>query len=163
VSSARARAGPGTGKGAHLGEVAVKAALTGKTVRLVGPSNVVHSWSYMADVCRTLATVGTSDGATGRAWHVPTLEPLTAQQMLSGLCKHAGVDDPQVRQIPRAALNAVGLVMPLAREMREVLYQFDEPFIIDGTDTTATFAIEPTPLNQQFDATIAAVNSVPGT
>ena len=36
-----------------------------------------------------------------------------------------------------------------------MLYQFEEPFVIDATDTTETFDLEPTPLDEQLHSIIA--------
>ena len=40
------------------------------------------------------------------------------------------------------------------RELPEMMYQFTKPFVIDAADTTATFGVEPTPLDQQVKATV---------
>jgi len=37
----------------------------------------------------------------------------------------------QVRTVPRVIVKAMGMVVPLRREMREMLYQWDEAFVVD--------------------------------
>ena len=147
--------GPDLGDTSHLGDRFVPQLLAGKTARVLGDPDVPHSWTYMADVCHTMATVGTDDRAFGRAWHVPTLPPKSAREMGTAFARAAGRDTAKVGQIPRLAVRAMGLVMPLMRTLLDMTYQFDEPFEIDAADTTATFGIEPTPLDEQVRATLA--------
>ena len=46
--------------------------------------------------------------------------------------------------MPRWARKALGLVVPMIREINEMMYQWDEPFVIDGQRFRATFNTEPT-------------------
>jgi nucleoside-diphosphate-sugar epimerase len=155
--------GPGIGETSHLGDRVVPRTIAGKSVSMVGAVDVIHSWSYIDDVCATLATLGTDDRSLGRPWHVPTLDPTTATEMVHHLCAEAGVAPVKVSRIPKVALRAAGLFMPVMRELIEMLYQFEAPFVIDATDTTDVFGIEATSLDVQMRATIesyrgAAVN-----
>lgn len=151
--------GPGLGETSHLGDRAIPRVLAGKSVSLLGPADVEHSWSYIDDVCATLATLGTDDRSLGRAWHVPTLPAVTARTMLDEISTAVGGSPVKVNKIPRPALRLAGLVSPVIRELWEVCYQFDEPFVIDATDTTEIFALDATPLEEQIRATVAAYQS----
>jgi hypothetical protein len=64
-----------------------------------------------------------------------------------------------VKPISPVLLKIAGLVSPMIRELPEMLYQFERPFVIDATETTATFGIEPTPLVDQLRATIDSYRS----
>ena len=92
----------------------------------------------------------------GRAWHVPTLSPLSARQIGDAFATAAGTEAAKVARIPRFAVKTMALVMPLFRTLLTMTYQFDEPFVIDSADTTETFGIEPTPLDEQVRATLAS-------
>ena len=120
-----------------------------------------HSWTFINDVATTLATVGTNDSALGRAWHVPTLPPLTAQQLIDHIADGAGTQRVKVKQIPRPALRLAGLFVPDARELLEMLYQFDAPFVIDATETEETFGLLPTPLDEQVRLTVESYGLIP--
>ncbi len=146
--------GPGIGQHGHLGDRVVARALAGKSVSVIGDPAQPHSWSYIGDVVTTLATVGTSANTMGRPWHVPTLPPQSATEMVAALTVAAGVDPVKVRSIPRFALRAGGLFVPMLRELIEMLYQFERPLVIDSSATEAVLGIRPTPLSEQLDATI---------
>ena len=151
--------GPGIGQ-SHLGDMVIPRVLAGKNVSVVGAPDQPHSWTFIGDVARTLATVGTNDDSLGRAWHVPTLPPLTAQQLVDHIADAAGTGPVRVKQIPRAGLMFAGLFVPDARELREMLYQFDAPFVIDASDTEETFGLAPTPLEEQVRLTIESYGLV---
>ncbi len=148
--------GPDLGDTSHLADRFVPPILAGKTTRVIGDPDAPHSWTYMGDVCRTLATVGTDDRADGRAWHVPTLPAASAREMADAFARAAGVPPVRVTRIPRAMLRVAGIFVPMLRALLTMTYQFDEPFVIDATDTTETFGIEPTPLDEQLRATLAS-------
>jgi nucleoside-diphosphate-sugar epimerase len=129
------------------------AALAGRTVWSFGDPDVPHAFSHVPDVAAVLAAVAGDERAWGRAWHVPGAEPArTVRQVLQDLVAAApgrpgGASDRpvRIRSVPRAALTALSPVVPLVRELGEVLWQFDRPFLIDAAATTATFGITATP------------------
>jgi nucleoside-diphosphate-sugar epimerase len=76
--------------------------LAGKRVTFLGDPAAPHSWTYLPDVARALATAGTDERARGRAWNVPTNPPLSAQALAERLSALAGL--PR-RASPDAALG----------------------------------------------------------
>ena len=51
-------------------------------------------------------------------------------------------------------MNAIGVVSPLVRELRETRYQFDRPFVMDSSAFESTFGIAPTPMGEALKATL---------
>ncbi len=119
------------------------AALAGRTVWSFGDPDAVHSFSYPPDVAAVLATVAADERAWGRAWHVPGADPRSVRQTLTDLLAAAPrpLPAPRIRRVPRAALTAVAPFVPIVRELGEVRWQFERPFVIDAAPTTATFGI----------------------
>jgi len=140
---------------AHLGERVVPRVLRGRTVSVIGNPDVAHSWTYLPDLAATLVTLAADERAWGRPWHVPTNAPLTQRQAVAALARAASIDRVKVKALPGMLLTAVGVVSPALRELREVAYQFEQPFVLDSTVATATFGLTPTPYDQAFAATIA--------
>ena len=99
----------------------------------------------MPDVATTLATLGTDERAWGRAWHVPSTAPRSQRQALVDLAAAMDAPAPKVSSIPWPVLSAIGLGMPMMREVVAVRHQFDQPFVIDAAETTATFGLTATP------------------
>ena len=148
--------GPGVGANGHIGDRFVPRLLAGKSISVLGRPDVAHSWTYVDDVVTTLLAVAQDERALGRAWHVPTGPPLTVEQLVAEFAAVAGVPPVKVKSIPGALLKVGGVFSPMIRELPEMLYQFERPFVIDATDTTETFGIVPTPLDEQLQATIAS-------
>jgi len=162
VTEARASdfIGPQVGDSGHMGDRVVPRVLKGKSVSLLGELDVAHSWTAIDDVARTLVTLGRDDRALGRPWHVPTAAPMSQRELVHRMCELAGVDPVKVSQLPGIAITLAGLVMPVMRELKEVAYQFQAPFVIDSQETSDVFGLEPTPLDDTLVATLASYRHV---
>jgi len=143
--------GPGVVETSHFGRN-VDRLLAGKKVRVLGDPDVPHSWTYVPDVGRTLAVLGTDERAGGRAWHVPTGPALTQRQLADRFCAVAGVPEAPVAPFPRGSLALAGVFSSQMRELKETLYQFDRPFVLDSSDCTETFGIGSTPVDEALAA-----------
>jgi hypothetical protein len=66
----------------------------------------------------------------------------------------APVSTPPVGSIPNWMLRLGGLFSPTIREIREVVYQFDQPFVLDSTLARSTFGLEPTAFPDALATTV---------
>lgn len=146
--------GPGAREQSHLGERFIPRLLAGKPVRHTGDPDQPHSWTYIPDVARALATAATDDRSWGRAWHVPTADAQTYREMANRVAELSGSPAPKVGSIPQWVLDAVGLFSPELREIKHVRYQFDRPFVLDSSAFEQTFGVRPTPIDDALGATI---------
>lgn len=146
--------GPGVVDGGHLASRAMPSLLRGRPVQVMGNPDAPHSWTYVPDVANAMIKVAEEEQAWGKAWHVPTASPLSLRAMVEKLAEKAQVSPVSVRQIPPVVLRVLSLFSPLLRELREVRYQFDEPFVVDSSAFTQQFGQEPTPIDEQIDATV---------
>lgn len=119
--------------------------IAGKRGMMPGDLDVPHSWTYVGDVARLLIAVADDESAWGRAWHVPTPEPLSVRELATSAAELAGAPPAKVASMPTLVLRLAGLVDPAAREMVEMLYQWQRPFVVDSTAATVAFGIKPTP------------------
>jgi nucleoside-diphosphate-sugar epimerase len=139
----------------HLGDRVIPRLLAGKGVQVLRSADTPHSWSYVGDVARLLVTVGADERAWGRPWHVPVNPPRTQREAIADLARVAGVPPVKVTQTPPAMLALAGLLRPVLRELPEVAYQLERPFIVDSSAAQSTFALSPTPWDQILAETIA--------
>ncbi len=133
----------------------------GRRAWVVGDPDAPRSWAYLPDVAATLATLGTDERALGRAWHVPSAAPRSQRQALGDLAVAMSsptrrVAPVPVSSVPWRVLRAVGLAVPMMREVVDVRHQFDQEFVIDATATTATFGLIATPWEETVRATAGA-------
>lgn len=127
--------------------------LAGKTANVLASPDQPHTWTAIDDVAATLITLSRNETAWGSAWIVPSNPPRTVREVLTELNRACGLPAPRLRQIPRWVLRAGAPIVPMLREACGVLYQFDAPFVADGTRTSETFGIWPTPWQEIIDST----------
>lgn len=146
--------GPGVTDGGHLAGRVLPRLLRGKPVSTLGDPDAPHSWTYLPDVAAALAGVAGDERAWGRPWHVPTAPAQSVRSMVDRLAGVAGTGPVAVRRLPSALVAAAALVSPLIRELKEVRYQFDRPFVVDSSAYEGAFAVRPTPVDEQVEATV---------
>jgi nucleoside-diphosphate-sugar epimerase len=136
------------------GEMLFGAALSGETGMLAGNIDLPHTLTYIHDFAQALVTLSRHEEAYGRAWHVPSAETITTRQFKELI--EAEVGRPvKVRVVGKRMMQLVGLFSPMARETAEMMYEFDEPFIIDHSRYTAAFGNGVTPHDVAVRETVA--------
>lgn len=156
VTEARASDFIGTvlGETSHMGSRVTVPLKAGKTVNILGNADVAHSWTAMNDVAATLVELGSNSNAWGKAWHVPTADPLTQREILERMGSMVGVDNVKIRTAPAALVTVMSLFQPMMRELKEMLYQFEQPFIVDSSAVTETFGLKPAPMEDSLRLTL---------
>jgi nucleoside-diphosphate-sugar epimerase len=149
----------GRGAQSHLGERVVPRLLAGRDVTVMNSADTAHTWTATEDVARLLVTVALDERAWGRPWHVPSNSPRTQREAVGDLCRVAGVHPVKVRQYPGLLIRAMGLFNPMIRELPEVAYQFEDPFVLDSTAAQLTFGLAPTPWDDVLTGVIASYRS----
>jgi nucleoside-diphosphate-sugar epimerase len=129
----------------------------GRRAWVIGDPDAPRTWAYLPDVGATLATLGTDERALGRAWHVPSAPPRSQRQALGDLAGAMGVAPVPVSGVPWPVLRAVGVAVPMMREVVAMRHQFDREFVIDASATTATFGLTATPWEETVRATATGV------
>lgn len=147
--------GPGAGRVAHGGDRILDPLLAGRTVRPIGSADQPHTWTYLPDFARALAAAATTEEAWGRAWHVPSPEPLTIRELVDRFADQAGLPHPKVSPLPTGMLRALGAFSPMLREVGAVSYQFAHPFVMDSTRSQEVLGLAPTPWDRITAETLA--------
>lgn len=138
----------------QLGERVFPAALAGKAAMVTGKLDQPHSNTFIPDMGRAMALVGARDSAYGQIWHAPNAPAQTARQMLERI--YADVGKPMKVQVAgRAMLSVLGLFNPVIREVVEMQYQFERPFVVDSSKFEREFGVTATPLAESVKATVA--------
>jgi nucleoside-diphosphate-sugar epimerase len=146
--------GAGVTEGSTLGERIFGNALAGKRADFIGNPELPHTYSYVPDIARGLATLGTDQRAVDQVWHLPGPETVTTRRVLDLIADEVGhpVDS---RSVSKMALRALGLFNPVLRSMVEMTYQFDQTFVLDTSRYVATFGETGTPLRHAIATAIA--------
>ncbi len=154
--------GAGVTQGSTLGERVFGNALAGKRADFIGNPDLPHTYSYVPDIAAGLATLGTDARATGQVWHLPGPPTVTTRAFLDLVAREVG-HPVTIRSVPKLALRALGLVNPMLRELAEVSYQFEQPFVLDTSKYESAFGAAGTPLAAAISATVAWYNTRPST
>ena len=112
--------------------------LAGKTVRVLGKLDMPHTYTYVPDFGKGLVLLGTHDEALGQTWHIPNAPTLTTRQILTLFFEEAHLR-PQMGSIPDLMVRTLGLFNPLLREVAEMLYEFNEPFVVESSKFVRAF------------------------
>jgi len=137
-----------------MGERVFPAALSGKTASLFGNLDMPHTYTYIDDFGRGLVTLGERDEALGEIWHIPNAETLTTRQFLELVYEEAG-NPFKASTMPSIMVSILSPFVPALREMKEMLYEFEEPFIVDHSKFEKAFGADPTPHREAIRKTLA--------
>jgi nucleoside-diphosphate-sugar epimerase len=145
--------GPGVRTSA-VGEQFFTAVVADKRVPWLGKLDVPHALSFVEDFARGLIVLGTREEALGQVWHIPTAQALTGRQYIALASEGAGVPaKPLV--VSGLVLRVLGLANPVLRESVELLYEFNEPLLFDGSKYTRAFDGRPTSHQEAMRQTVA--------
>jgi nucleoside-diphosphate-sugar epimerase len=134
--------GPG-GTLTGLGDFFWPRVLSGKTAYSPYPVDATHTYHYIPDVAAGLAILGSADpDAYGRPWILPCAPAETLRQLVGRLAAKLG-QAIKIAGLPRWVVKAIAIGMPLMRELDEMLYQWDEPFVTDDRRFRDRFHITP--------------------
>ncbi len=137
----------------HMGERVFYPALAGKKAQMMGDPDQPHTFTYVPDIAAGLAALGTSDAGDGRAWHLPNADTLTTRQFVDRVYAAAGTE-AGLSAMPKLMVTLIGLFNGDVRELKEVLFEFEEPFVVDSSAFETTFGLKATPLDQSIPATV---------
>lgn len=141
--------GPGIVNAAVFSPRGVERLLDGKPLEMIGDPDMPHAYSFREDVAQGLATLGTDERADGRAWHLPVASQVSTRELAERI---AGAS-ARMRVMPMWMLRSLGLVVPVLREVAEMAYQWQQPFLVDDSDFRKTFGVEPTAIDAAAQAT----------
>lgn len=104
----------------------------GKKAVWMGRDDVPHSLLFTPDAGRALAALGNTPDAYGQVWHLPT-DPVapTGREYIREVAISFGTS-PAYRRLGSGLLRFAGLFHPAVRESLELLYQNEQPCIVDS-------------------------------
>ncbi len=139
----------------NIGDRFFHALLAGKPAQWFGRLDMPHTLSFTEDFARGLIVLGEHDEALGQAWHIPAAEALTGQEFIELAGEVAGVK-AKAQIVPAWMIQMLGLFNPIIRELAEMRYEFEEPYIMDGSKFQRAFGFTPTSHRQALQTTIAS-------
>jgi nucleoside-diphosphate-sugar epimerase len=138
---------------ASFSSYAIQPAIQGKPVNLLGRIDQPHSFTYIADFGRLLATLGTRQEALGQVWFAPTNPPLTQMDFVRLIEAELG-KPVKTRVAGKSMVRLIGLFNKEMAELVEMMFEWSEPYVIDSRKTEQAFGLKPTPMQAAIRATL---------
>ena len=149
------------GTDSTMGARAFYPLLQGKPAQLIGRTDLPHSHTYTKDFGKALVILGERSEADGQAWHVPNDMPrITQGEIVKMFAKEAGVE-PKMNSMGKMMMRLGGLFIPEAKESVEMMYEFDQLFVVDSSKFEKTFGMKATPMSDAIRETVAWYKSHP--
>jgi nucleoside-diphosphate-sugar epimerase len=126
-----------------------------KAMWFVG-SDFKHSFTYTPDAAKATALLGNTPDAYGQVWHLPTeSRTVTGREIITMIATEMGAE-PKISLLPKFMLRPLGIFIPIMKEMREMIYQYDRDYFFDSSKFTRRFSISATPWEEGIKATCRA-------
>jgi nucleoside-diphosphate-sugar epimerase len=136
-----------------LGERVFGAALEGRRAQLLGDIDQLHTYTYAPDFARALAILGDEERALGHIWHVPNAPARTTREIVEIVYRLAG-NEPRIGVMPSWLVHGLALVWPLIRELKEMEFQRDRPYLVEDQRARKTFGLDHTELEEGLAGTL---------
>lgn len=136
-----------------MGDRVFYPALAGKKVQVLGNPDLAHTMTYVPDIAKALVLLAEKDEALGKAWHIPAPETVTTREFIERVFSETG-KKPRISAVPRFMVKLMGTFLPVMHELYEILYMWEEPFVVDHGRFEAAFGFKATPLDEAIAQTV---------
>jgi nucleoside-diphosphate-sugar epimerase len=126
----------------------------GKAVGVIGDPDRRHTYTYVGDFGEAMVRLSEQPAAYGRAWHVPNSATLTTRAFAEQAAAIAATD-LRLRCIKPWLLRLLGVAVAPIRETVEMLYEFEDDFVVDHSAYATLLGDHATPLAEALTATLA--------
>lgn len=124
----------------------------GRAPRVLGDPDAPHSWTFLDDAAVTLATVAAHPDPPPVV-HVPSEPPCSSREIVQALAALTG-HAPRLTTTPRWLLGVVGWFDGTVRELPEMLYEFEAPFVLSDRVAREQLGLTSTPLEDALARTL---------
>jgi nucleoside-diphosphate-sugar epimerase len=144
--------GPGV-KNSAVGERFFGPLGAGKPVQVVGDPERLHTYTYVPDFGEAMVRLSETPDAWGKAWHVPNA-PTTSTREFAERAANIASTKARLRRVNRWQLRLVGVVVPAVREIVELLYEFEDDWVVDHARYAALVGDHATSRDEALRTTI---------
>ncbi len=142
------------GFGTHFAGAFWKPVLKGRKANFLPEPDTPHTYHYIPDVARGLATLGRAeDDVLGRPWMLPCAPAEPSRVLIERMARSLGAAIP-IKGMPRPAVKLLGWFFPMLGEIGEMLHQWDDPFMVDDRRFRARFGTAATNPDDGAAATV---------
>ncbi|MDZ7740803.1 MAG: hypothetical protein U5Q03_03385 [Bacteroidota bacterium] len=130
-------------KNSLLAEMVMKKLKKGKKADWFASVDKIHNFTFTPDAAKATALLGNTPDAYGEVWHLPTdHSKLTIRNWIELIASEAG-RKPKYRLMSKGMMGIFGLFVPVLREFREMIYQYDQDYFFDSSKFEKKFDFQP--------------------
>lgn len=115
----------------HYGDRLFSKILKGKKAMFIGNPEIKHTTIYLGDFARAMIILGNDPEAYGQAWHAPSAAPLKKSEFSDIAYQLSGYVKVKPGSYGAITLSLLGIFNKDIREIREMLYEFEKPYLVD--------------------------------
>jgi nucleoside-diphosphate-sugar epimerase len=99
-----------------LGERSFNPALTGRTARVLGNPDLLHTYTYAPDIGKASVFLGERDEVLRQVWHLPNPKTVTTRQIINVIYKKLDYP-PKIQAAAKGLIRIMGLFNPIIQEL----------------------------------------------
>ena len=127
----------------------------GKKAQWFCNAKVIHSTSYTPDLAKGTAILGNSKDAYNQIWNLPTdTQKITGEEWINLFASEMQTSN-KYQVVPGWGIKALGLFIPVLKEMYEMRYQYDRDYYFDSSKFNKHFNYTPTTNAEAVKLTVA--------
>lgn len=146
--------GPGNGKNILLNEVVFKRLRKRQIPVWFITAAKKHSFTFTLDAAKATALLGNTSDAYNQVWHLPTDHNILTIKEIINLFADEMKTRNKVLVVPLLLLKMMGIVNPVLREFREMIYQYDRDYFFDSSRFLNRFDFKPTTYREGIRSTV---------
>ncbi len=145
--------GPRVTKNSFYGSRLFENAIKGKKVLLVGRLDMPHQIAYTPDLAKASIMVAEDKQTYGQVWHLPTDTARTQKEFAEMVFQEAGTS-PKIGTLSKGTIRVIGLFNKVIREVHEMYYEFEKPYLVSHEKFMKQYKFSVTPLDQAVKQTL---------
>jgi nucleoside-diphosphate-sugar epimerase len=115
-----------------------------KSAQWFGKLDKVHAFTFVPDIGSAAVVLGSDEKADGKVWHLPTAsDAWTGQKIVDFVAPIMG-KRPKVSAIGGFFMSLLGLFIPILKEFKEMMYQYNHDYVFSSDLFEKTFNMKPT-------------------
>jgi len=127
----------------------------GKKAQWFCNTKVIHSTSYTPDLGKGTAMLGNSKDTFNQIWNLPTdHQKITGEEWINLFAAEMNTSNKS-QVLPGWGIKALGLFVPILKEMYEMRYQYDRDYYFDSSKFNNHFNYTPTSNAEAVKQTVA--------
>jgi nucleoside-diphosphate-sugar epimerase len=122
--------GPTANEASYLGST-LEAIAAGKMAFFIGNMHVPREFVYLPDAAFMIVELAGRDNTFGQNWHIPGAGLISGTEIVR-IARQASGNTKPVISLGKIGLSLLGMVVPVMKEVVEMLYLTEEPLVLSG-------------------------------